>query len=256
MAKQKFIKHVEKIYIPNEIFEDLGKVAELKTSPSKAFAYSYYYYITYLYRYCKYRGDKLFTQTDIKEALGYSATNKKLDYIIKKDGVLDSMKYTKTISDVPMRFYYDEGTYKPLFEMLSELNNSGMYEETKINIKNFKVKYPVKAFYRDGIEKEVFDGSYYNVAHTHEISHQVFNNIIQNTGAIGTYVYGYVKAKSFLFNNHYQIPIKKFSDEIGISIKALSGTLNELEDLGHMKIFRQKYIHGKENQEANTYRVI
>ncbi len=256
MAKKKFIKHVEKVYIPNEIFDDLGKSEKLKSSSSKAFAYSYYYYITYLYRYCKYRGDKMFTQTDIKEALGYSTVNKTLDYIMKKGGVLDAIGYTKTISDVPMRFYYDEGTYKPLFEMLSEMNNSGMYEETKVNVKNFRVKYPVKAFYRDGIEKDIFDGSYYNIAHTHEVSHQVFDNIIQNSGTLGAYVYGYVKAKSFLFNNNYQIPIKKFSDEIGISIKTLSEKLNDLEDLGHMRIYRQKYIHGKENQEANTYRVI
>lgn len=248
-------KPVEKIFVPNEIFEDLINNDKLTLVQNRAFTYSYYYMISSLYRYCKYMGDKMYSQADIKEGLGYSSTNKKLDFIIKKDGVLDDMGYTSTTTDFPMQWYLEEDTNHPLFRSIMELKDSEEYSEMlkDKNYKNFKVKYPIKAFYRDGIVKQVFDGSFYDKSNTHMITTKRFDKIIETSGVMGFYVYGFIKYKSDKFSKGYQVPIRTFSEIMKMDVRMLMSIIKELESNGFVRAIRQKYVHDTKGNEANIY---
>src|SRR5690606_19101854 len=83
------------------------------------------------------------------ELLGYSPTQQALDYIIKKDGVLDEAGMTITLYDFPIIQTWVEN--QPEFDMLSDFNNEDGYtiQWRKVNkIKaNQSCKYPVYAFY-------------------------------------------------------------------------------------------------------------
>src|SRR5437763_8036906 len=100
-----FTPKEKRIFMPNEIFDDFK--SGFDSGVHKAFAYSYYYVVNYLYRYTKYSFGERFTQPEIMEFLGYSASNKKLNYITKKDGLLDQIGYTKTTTDYPVQWNFD-----------------------------------------------------------------------------------------------------------------------------------------------------
>jgi len=102
-----FNEHESKIFMPNEIFGDLQKNID---NPSHiAFAYSYIYFVTWAYRYAKYGTvNELIDQKFIKKILGYNPTYKNLDYLIKKDGILEQIGYIRTEKDFPIAYSYDE----------------------------------------------------------------------------------------------------------------------------------------------------
>src|SRR5699024_11535773 len=82
-------------FMPNEIFKDLQ--SNIKTSTHIAFAYSYYYLTSWLYRNVKYAEDlpiEINTKT-LKKLLGYNQNYKPINYIIKKNGVLEQINYIK-----------------------------------------------------------------------------------------------------------------------------------------------------------------
>ena len=164
-----------KIYMPNEIFEDLKSV--IKNSPHLAFAYSYIYLVHWLYRYTKYTSSKsIITNEHIKEILGYNSKTKGLDYLIKKNGLLDELGYTLTTNDIPLHWKYDK--YDGLeFTLLHD----SIAEELEINPsltkgdilkvyqipRKYNVKLPVKAF--DRYSNDDIDGTFYEVSNTHLI---------------------------------------------------------------------------------------
>ena len=138
---QKLLEHnAEKqndVRVPNEIFDDLVSCELLKVEKNHgranhmAFAFSYFYLITYLYRECKFDYIRPLSTKDLKRMLGYGETNKRLDYIIKKGGVLDQMGYTETTFDYPVRWYIED-KYCVQFETYSNYS-----EEERKEYKDF-----------------------------------------------------------------------------------------------------------------------
>lgn len=97
-----------KIFMPNEIFDDLK--GAIPDSPHIAFAYSYTYLAAWLYRYSKHISptEGFIDNVKMKQILGYNENYKKLDYLIKKNGLLDQLGYTETVKDFPTSWTYDE----------------------------------------------------------------------------------------------------------------------------------------------------
>lgn len=247
----------EHVYLPNELFYDLK--SNIDNSKQTAFAYSYLYYITYLYRYCKYideNGNKI-TQENIKEYLGYSPKNKKIDYITKKDGLLDTLFYTETTTDYPIQYLYDdEGLI--YFEYISEYKNT----IKNLNDRNFKIKKPVRAFHRstNAIVENELNGTFYEVENTHRINYDVFHNIItdEELGTVAFYIYGYLKHKNDIFKSGYQRSTINIGDDLGLSDRTVRKYTNILENRGFLNVERKIFDLrlSAEDYEANIYNVV
>lgn len=76
--------------ICNDVLDILIKTETITSSPQKVFAYCYLGLISYLEVNNKYESTNIKVQ-DIKRYLGYSEMNKKVDYLIKKNGVLEQL---------------------------------------------------------------------------------------------------------------------------------------------------------------------
>lgn len=252
-------KPIEHIYLPNETFKDLQ--SSIPNSSQIAFAYSYLYYITYLYRYCKYiddNGNKV-TQERIKEYLGYSPKNKKIDYIIKKGGLLDTIQYTETTNNYPIQFIYEQENDDLLtFETVSTYKGI-----IKDNNRNFKVKIPLRAFHRStiAIDEGELNGTFYEVENTHRIDFRSFKNIIEcsELGSVAFYIYGYLKHKTDIFKAGYQRSFIKIASDLSMSDKTVRKYTDILECYGFIDVERKTFdinLDNAEDHEANIYKVL
>lgn len=246
------------IFMPNEIFEDLK--ANIKNTPHIAFAYSYMYLVTWLYRYTKHISrDCLIDNNVIKQILGYSAGTRSIDFLIKKNGLLDKMEYTITTRNFPVLWNQSNLEDEPLdFELYNEAK-----EIVMIEIPNrFTVKYPVKAFERiiktkDG-ELETY-GTFYDVDNTHNIPFEVFMYCMGNEdiGCTGFYLYSYLKHKNDIYEGGYDVSLQDLSSETGIAERTLDKYLNALKgyrmiDFKHNQEFFAIGLK-EEDRKANTY---
>lgn len=84
--------------ISNEVLETIVNTDLIKSSPQKIFAYCYLGLISYLTINEKYKETNIKVQ-EIKRHLGYSELNKKVDYIIKKNGVLEQLGFITDIKN-------------------------------------------------------------------------------------------------------------------------------------------------------------
>jgi hypothetical protein len=257
-SKFAFISNTERqqyIYMPNEIFIDLHKayIKEQLKSPSHiAFAYSYYFFIILLYRYCYY-GIEEFTQAKIKECLGYAPNYQSIDYLIKKNGVLDQLGYTKTTKDYPVN--WDLSEFGLEFETWSEIKSNYKDIKTYLNDRNFKIKYPIKAFHRT---KESFqdnnpDGTFYDIQNTHGIKIDTFIEIMDNEqlGTTGFYLYAYLKYKNDIYKDGYCKSLENLEEETKIKHTTLIKYLKMLEEHFFLIVTRQPYIINANGEELN-----
>lgn len=235
--------------MPNEIFEDLKQ--HINIGKHVAFAYTYYYFISYLYRYCKWYIDKPMTQSDIKSKLGLSSVEKRVDYLIKKNGVLDKMNYTLTTGDYPVEWTTENDILE--FTMISELRERHSIQ-TIITERALKVKCPIRCFSRSGdIDSNLLDGTFYDVSNTHDIRYDKFEHCMNNEklGYMGFYIYSYIKHKNDIYGA-YTIEARRTEDKLGVSYGTFKKYTDELEACGLMKIRREKFVG--EGGKANKYK--
>ncbi|MDH6674406.1 hypothetical protein M2277_005098 [Paenibacillus sp. LBL] len=242
------------IYMPNEVFEDFR--AAIQPSRHIAFSYCYYYYCSYLYRYCKYVTPQngRVTQKDIKKALGYSANNLTVDYIIKKNGVLDQIGYTETVSDYPLLWSFEESGGELEFYTIDDLKGNPSY--TDINSRNYKIKYPIKAFKRN--KNDSFNtGTFFDIANTHGIEFPIFQSIINNRllGSVGMYLYAYLKYKITVHNGSYQASQFMLHDATGVGTTTLKLILKRLEAEGLIYITHKNFDLNSEERQGNIYQL-
>lgn len=236
--------------MPNEIFTDLK--GSISSGKHVAFAYTYYCYIDLLYRYCMYHSDRTMTQAEIKADLGISQTEKRLDYIIKKGGILEQMGYIETITDYPLSWNLDEGYLQ--FETQKEYKQKNKLSDITIISQNTtKVKYPVKSFHRtdESRQERLLDGTYYELPWTHEITYENLRSIVSDPelGYMGFYIYGYIKSKNGLAKRGYQISARQAKDELGISKNTFLKYAKKLEERKYLLVKRGC----KEDRESNSY---
>jgi len=244
-------------FMPNEIFEDLQ--GNLSKSPHIAFAYSYYYLISWLYRNAKY-GTKNINTADMKQLLGYSKTNKTINYLIKHKGVLDLMGYTETTNNYPWAWEMDEFN-DPVFSLIDDEDEQTKKEIHKGKDNNYKIKYPIKHFYRDSedIEDDHTSGVFYDISNTHMVGFDVFIHCmsLKELGATGFYLYGYLKMQNQKFDGGYDVSLENLEEETGIPYVSLNRYMDALKKYKLIDtIHNQKYFAkgmDDEDRKANTY---
>lgn len=234
-----------KVFMPNEIFEDLQN--NMKNGTHIAFAYSFYYLISWLYRYTKY----LYTVEnikDIKSILGYNPNAKTVDYIIKKNGILDIMGYTSTKRDFPIIWHFKDDIYD--FEELSFTMFSEDKELLPTDFLNkvtnrFVIKEPIKAFYRtkEDYEEGHENGTFFEVENTHLIPFEVFMYCMtnENLGCTGFYLYSYIKMQNQRYKGAYDCPMLTLAENTGLANRTMKDYLSQLR--------QYKLVEGIHNQE-------
>jgi hypothetical protein len=241
-----------KVFMPNEIFNDL-KSLHGRGSSHVAFAYSYYYLVNWLFRYCKY--DKVNADTQfIKEVLGYHKDYKKLNYMIKKNGLLDEMGYTLTSTDYPITWDLKDGLE---FTYLSELDPDSQKILRDVRGRNFKIKYPVKGLWRSGESSEegYEDGTFFEIDNTHMIPFEVFIYCMENgLGVTGFYLYSYLSYRCQWFEE-FNSSVERLGEEIGYSKSTTERVISKLfsHKLIDYKVNECKKINGDFVRKANTY---
>ena len=248
------------------IFNQLVKGKKLKKAHIP-YSFAYMYLITYLFRYTKYEDVVLSTKA-IKELLGYSATNKSIDYITKQDGLLDSEGLTLTLFDFPVvHTITDSGELE--FTMLSEFNSNNSYG-TKwrqlhgINF-NQSCKYPILGFYSNtDIHNEFtlnnLGGTYFNSSDTTMIPFEVFMYCMSHSelGVVGFYLYCYITYQVGLTGN-CQMSKLELARNCNLSERTCQSYLNTLRQYNLIHtVVADKFIIGssdkvKDKGEANTH---
>jgi hypothetical protein len=291
---RKFLKYYElesNVFMPNEIFDDLHKkFKELfpseesdvnnfvhivdkngkkrKKRPDKntgvisshiAFSYSYYYFITWLYRYSTY--DKLdITTNGIKKSLGYSPTTKTIDFIIKKNGVMDDLGYTLTTTNYPVMWDIDENGDLE-FTYLQQLDPMDIDRYQKIKGRNYKVKHPIKHFHRskESEEDDLEDGVFFDVQNTHLVEFEVFLFCMgkKELGCIAFYLYCYLMRMNGHFGGGYDVSLPNLAKETVIKERTLDKYLTLLKKYRMISFkHNQQYFVpglGSDKRKANTY---
>lgn len=245
-----------KLYIPNEIFNDFRLLHE-KGSSHVAFAYTYYYLISWLYRYTKYAEIDIDVKI-IKQLLGYSADNKKVNYLIKKNGFLDEIGYTMTDTDYPISWEFNNGDIT--FTMLSDMDDDVRKLLHEQKGKNYKVKIPAKGLWRmvESVKENIWDGTFYEIDYTHEMSFDVFSKCMKNDdlGVSGFYLYGYLKYRCDKFGE-YNSSLERLAEGIGMSRSTVDKYLTNLCVSGLIKYKENecRVIEGKYKKRANSYSI-
>lgn len=260
LSKVGFNYYENKHFMPNEIFDDL--ISSNIKPVHMAFTYSYYYLISWLYRYGKY-GELSINNGFIKELLGYNSNNKLLNYIMKENGILDSMNYTKTTKNYSIGI---QGTYRdnaPKFLLVNDLSQSERNKLYKKINRNFKAKYPIKHMHRytEDLEEEMFTGIYYDPSNTHQVNFDVFAFSMSNNsiGTIGFYIYCFLKNKYQMFQGAYQVSYEQLSEETNIPYSTLAKYLDNLRGYGMIVGIQNQeyYVEGlsSRDRESNYYLV-
>ncbi|MFB7303548.1 hypothetical protein [Heyndrickxia sporothermodurans] len=244
------------IYVPNEIFKDLQN--NFKKTNHIPVAYCYYYLISWLYRYAKY-GSFNIDNKKIKEILGYHQDSKGIDYIIKKNGILDLMDYTITTKDFPISWTFEDGLLK--FDMLSDFDDDMQKTIKETKSRKFTIKFPVKAFHRtkESEDDNYEDGTFFEIDNTHLVPFEVFMFCMskKEIGCTGFYLWSYLKMQNQIYEKGYDVPYNQLAIELGIPKMTMVDSLKALRQYNMVNVIHnQEYfcvILDDNKRKANTY---
>lgn len=251
------------IQMPNVIFRTLSKEIKNKTNIQQvAFAYAFLVATTFLYRYSNYvdiDNGTYIQNADIKELLGYNKTTKTVDYIIKKNGLLDNIGLTKTIKNYPVKFItYDDIKINKIslteFTMIDALNNSEKvrYKEIVKN-RNYTVKEPL--FLTEPYGDNDY-GTLYSYENTHKIAiYEILNLMFdENMDIIDFLIFLYIKSKCKGYKHNMKaLSIIKMVDELGIDRSTFYKHLYNLEKNDYVNVNHKGWKKRIEDIELNEY---
>jgi hypothetical protein len=253
--------------MPNEIYEEIVEHAKKFNNNSShiAFAYSFYYLVSWLYRYAKYIDMERFTIGKLKQILGYSEDNKTLNYVIKDGGVLDSIGYTKSDTDLPIYYTYTNEEKCLELTYISELKKTGFFtgieRHIDTNVRNRKIKVPFKGLFRErwAYEDNYLNGTFYEIENTHLITIDVFTESMANKeiGVIGFYLYSFLKFKNDKFPNGVNISLEQISSQTGIKPTVRDKYLEALKRYNFIDCIVKPFVVNmpKQYRKASRYRV-
>lgn len=254
----------EVIFMPNEIFEDLKKAITTQCSKHIAFAYSYYFLVMYLYRYAKH-GSNDFKKTLLKQLLGYAPKSMAVDFIVKKNGLLNQLGYTEVSSDFPIQWHFTKSdSVAFLHGMEADFLEFTMYSELedRKNMRNRKIDVPVKGLYRTKESEcdDYLDGTFYDQKNTHKIGIEEFIHCMSNEelGVEGFYLYSLIKHKNNLFQGFWNISQEKL---VGLSGLGRDKCKNVLQALRQYRMIEATVVPWVKDRpeyaktKSNGYRV-
>jgi hypothetical protein len=221
------------IFVPNEIFYDFANL-KYKSNKHYSFMICYYILVSYFYYYSFY-GDKLITKAEIKTLLSLSKTNTRLDYITKRNGLLDSTGYTYETNNIPIKTVYNDNIPNWIYY--------------NMNTYSYKIKCPRKAFYRHSNDVE-YTGTFYDVVNTTKVDMNIFYEIINNLGINAFVIYLYIKKHNTLMMGY-----TKLANNLLMSRRIVVDKTNLLELYGYINIKHADYDFRGNFEYSNIYTV-
>ena len=259
-------KYEARVYMPNEIFDNLI-ILKGQTSKHIAFAYTYYYFITWLYRYAKYE-KFVINKQQLLSFLGYNGNTGRLDYIIKKNGVLDNLGLTITTTNYPVYASYETDVSELNFTLLEDNDIESQKHYKKRHSSKYTIKYPVLAFERPQLlksdkeesnleaEYEIVEGTFYDISNTHLVDFRVFLFCMskKDLGCTAFYIWSYLQMKKQIFNK-YDAVLQRIADETYLSEKTVERYHNAMRGYNMIEVIHnQKYFSlALENRKANSH---
>ncbi|MFM9533732.1 replication/maintenance protein RepL [Lysinibacillus sp. IITD104] len=258
------------VAMPTELFKQLLQMkedGELK-SVHIGFTYSYIYLQTYMYRYSTY-STYVPNGKEIKELLTYTPSNKAVDYIIKKNGLLEQKDILTTTNNFPVINEMEDddfGNRVPKITTIYEFCNECQHETVDEWRKQMKItratkcKYPVFGFEREYDDGYV-EGTFFDISDTTLIDMNTFLFCMStdDIGVNGFYVYAYLLDKSNKFNNDFKATHKRIAKETGLSEKTIQRVMDALRShnlittVHNMEYF--SFAISKDNRKASTHKV-
>ena len=235
-----------------ELFSDLMATGKLKVNRHRTFAFAYYWLTSYLWKYSKY-GYREINSQDIKRILGISPIEKRMDYITKKKGLLDSIGLTETTRDFPVSTTYVEGEGLKV-TTLSDIDKGIAQDFLKKSGNQYACKKPPLQYKRDGKA-----GMMYSKDDVLSISIFEFTRCVlcPDIGFDGFYVYAYLKYRvKMLSNKPVNIYYAELEREIGYKHRRIRILIQNLVLAGLLEVKTElKHKDGKLMQH-NTYDTI
>lgn len=242
-------EHERYVALPNNLFDKLLALVEKKELKSQhvGYAFSYLYLQTYMFRYTKY--DKFIpTAGEIKEILGYSQTNKTLDYITKRNGLLDEHKITETSNDFVLVSEFESDILT--FTYASNLGGIEWYRKHYNVGLSQTYKIPIFGFHTNPDDYEDFiephDGTFYEFNDDTSDSYtlidfEVFAYMMANKelGVNAFYLYCYLLHKNNTLFESYDASTKRLSDETGLSSKTVQRYRDNMRAFNVMTLVHQ-----------------
>ena len=235
-----------------DLFNKLMVEGRFKNNRHKTFSFSYYWLVSYLWKYSKYGNIEITTQ-DIKTILGVSPTEKRMDYIIKNGGLLDSIGLTETTRDFPVCTTFDNnGTIE--VTTLSMLNKE-IAQSFLCTLNNrYMCKKPLLQYKRDGKA-----GLMYSRDDVFSISIVEFTRCVlcPEIGFDGFYVYAYLKYRVKMLGNHaVKICYKKLEEEIGYKHRRIRVLIQNLITAGLVEVNHDFEHEDSKILKINNYKTI
>lgn len=230
LAEQHFERPVA---MPNEIYADIKQwldEGEIKSPQHQEFVYCFYWIIAYLWGFAKY-GEKGFTFGDIKKMLGYNENEKRINYIIKENGLLDQKGYTKTVNDYPVLWSLKDGELSlTMYSDYDELDREIVHT---FNTPKPFIKAPLLSLGENN------DGLYWNAENSHIVRGEVFVACMSNDKlkCAGMYLYGILlmmrdKNLHFHDTDEFKCANKTLVELTGWNIKRVTRIISELDNVG------------------------
>jgi|GEM_PF-2705561 len=224
----------------------------IKQNSHRTFAFAYNWLVSYLWKYSKYTNQEINTQ-DIKTILGVSPQEKRVNYLIKKDGVLDKVGYTETTRDFPIStdLTGDDGIK---ITQLSDIDKLLADIYLKKYNSRYTCKKPLLQYHREGKE-----GLMYSKDDTIPISVFEFTRCVlcSEIGVDGFMIYCYLKYRSKMLG---YAPVTVFNNEIvdavGFKERKIRELIQNLELAGMIEVNRKVSKKNGAFVKSNTYKII
>lgn len=235
--------------ILNEWIEE----GSIKNQKHKTFTFAYYWLISYLWKYGKY-GERLLSIKEIKTILGSSPIEKRLDYIVKKKGLLDVKGYTEATKDYPIYSSFGESNIE--LTMLSDIDEDIQKELIDNFGKNYFVKKPIMM-----LQRKDKNGLMFSNDDALKLSIFEFTRIVlcQELGVDGFYVYSWLKLKAKMSCKQIvNVYYSEMESDIGFKERRLRELLKGLEDAGLIKVHRTLKFDQNHNKPItkNSYELL
>lgn len=212
------------IHLFNEI-DEMVKENIIKHDNHRGYVYSYLWLNSYLWRHFKYFSETVTIKT-VKEVLGRNPLDKKVDYLTKKNGILDSKGYTEYTNDFPIDAVISN-EFK--FVYISDLDADTAKSIKSIKPRGYNMKKPLHGYSRG--DK---DGLYFSKDDVVHITLEEFLLCMSNDniGADSFYLYSWIKMRGKLLKqDEITILYREMTNVLGYGTDKLRMLLSHLEEV-------------------------
>ena len=234
------------VYIPNEIFT-VVKDIDFKSPSHLLFVVVYYSLSSWAYRYSKiFELNELFGSFDkgIRTLTGVNPENKKLNYLTKSGGAIDSVGVTETshISNAPIENEYVAEIDLVVFSFLDSFEHEFNSRET------FKI--PLLQIQDRSVGDVSFLGAFDDIEYTFEfdvVEYGFMRNVLEyDYKMIGFYYY--LKTMQSVFGKGFSLSREQMSEHTGLSASTITRYRNILTKDGLTDNVNRGMIYtGKKN---------